>query len=148
VSSQAATARLTQRAGDLDVAFGAEVAAAPIAAFREWEHATGERFAELKRIQQPTLVVNGTHDEMIPVRNSYWLSENLRDAVLLTYPDSGHGALFQFHQSFSRGSHPRAFHDLSDRLADQVHHRAQLPAMAFSGFDRQLRTTGALEKVS
>jgi pimeloyl-ACP methyl ester carboxylesterase len=41
-------------------------------------------------------------DEMIPVSNSYWLSEILPNAVLLTYPDSGHGSLFQFHESFTR----------------------------------------------
>ena len=39
-------------------------------------------------------------DEMIPVQNSYWLSANLPNAVLLTYPDSGHGSLFQFHEFF------------------------------------------------
>lgn len=44
---------------------------------------------------------------MIPVSNSYRLSENLPNAVLLTYPDSGHGSLFQFHQSFTR--HAAAF---------------------------------------
>ena len=60
------------------------------------------RFGTLKTIPQPTLVVNGVHDEMIPVQNSYWLGENLPNAVLLTYPDSGHGSLFQFHESFTR----------------------------------------------
>jgi len=39
---------------------------------------------------------------MIPVSNSYWLSANLPNAVLLTYPDSGHGSLFQFAESFTR----------------------------------------------
>jgi pimeloyl-ACP methyl ester carboxylesterase len=53
-------------------------------------------------IRHPTLVVNGVHDEMIPVSNSYWLSAHLPNAVLLTYPDSGHGSLFQFHESFTR----------------------------------------------
>jgi pimeloyl-ACP methyl ester carboxylesterase len=105
-SSQAAggafVARLAQRRDDRDQASGPEVAVEQIAAFREWEHFTGDRFSDLQRIQQPTLVVNGIHDEMIPVRNSYWLSENLPNAVLLTYPDSGHGALFQFHESFTR----------------------------------------------
>ena len=48
------------------------------------------------------LVVNGIHDEMIPVSNSYRLVENLPNAVLLAYPDSGHGSLFQFHESFTR----------------------------------------------
>jgi pimeloyl-ACP methyl ester carboxylesterase len=73
-----------------------------MAAFRDWEQFSGERFASLKSICQPTLVINGVHDDMIPVRNSYWLSENLPNAVLLTYPDSGHGSLFQFPESFTR----------------------------------------------
>jgi pimeloyl-ACP methyl ester carboxylesterase len=73
-----------------------------MAAFVDWEQLKGDRFANLKNVRQPTLVVNGIHDEMISVRNSNWLSENLPDAVLLTYPDSGHGSLFQFHESFTR----------------------------------------------
>ena len=104
-SSQAAgkafVARLGERTEDLDPASGPAVVAAQMAAFRDWEQFRGERFADLKAIQQPTLVVNGVHDEMIPVRNSYWLSENLPNAILLTYPDSGHGSLFQFHESFT-----------------------------------------------
>jgi pimeloyl-ACP methyl ester carboxylesterase len=47
-------------------------------------------------------VVNGVFDNMIPVRNSYRLSEHLPNATLLTYPDAGHGSLFQFHESFVR----------------------------------------------
>jgi pimeloyl-ACP methyl ester carboxylesterase len=118
-SSQAAgeafVARLAQRTDDRDPASGPEVSAAQIAAFREWEHFTGDRFADLQRIQQPTLVVNGVRDEMIPVRNSYWLSENLPNAVLLTYPDSGHGALFQFPESFTR--HAAAFLNSNSHFA-------------------------------
>jgi len=79
-----------------------EIAAAQIAAFREWEQCSGRRFADLRSIRQPTLVVNGVHDEMIPIVNSYRLAENLPNAVLFTYPDSGHGSLFQFHESFTR----------------------------------------------
>lgn len=105
-SSQAAAEafikRLMQRTQDREPVSGPAVAQAQMAAFREWESATGDRFASLRSIRQPTLVVNGVHDEMIPVRNSYWLSENLPNAVLLTYPDSGHGSLFQFHESFTR----------------------------------------------
>jgi pimeloyl-ACP methyl ester carboxylesterase len=105
-SSQSAGAafveRLAQRKEDLDTASGPEVAAAQIAAFREWEQSSGARFAGLKDIHQPTLVVNGLHDEMIPVSNSYRLIENLPNSVLLVYPDSGHGSLFQFHDSFTR----------------------------------------------
>jgi pimeloyl-ACP methyl ester carboxylesterase len=95
-------ARLAQRKEDLEPASGPAVAKAQMTSFRDWEQFKGERFSDLKNIRQPTLVVNGIHDEMIPVRNSYWLSENLPDAVLMTYPDSGHGSLFQFHESFTR----------------------------------------------
>jgi pimeloyl-ACP methyl ester carboxylesterase len=106
VTSQAEGAafieRLMQRKSDRDTVSGPQVASAQIAAFREWEQFTGERFAALKDVRQPALVINGVHDEMIPVRNSYWLSESLPNAVLLTYPDSGHGSLFQFHESFTR----------------------------------------------
>jgi pimeloyl-ACP methyl ester carboxylesterase len=105
-TSQAAgaafVARLGQRTGDREPPAGPQVAVAQRAAFREWEQFTGERFADLERIGQPTLVINGVRDEMIPVANSYRLGEHLPDAVLLTYPDAGHGALFQFHESFTR----------------------------------------------
>jgi pimeloyl-ACP methyl ester carboxylesterase len=110
-SSQAAgrrfIERLAQRKEDVDPASGPDVAAAQIAAFREWEQSVGTRFGDLKDIHQPTLVVNGFLDEMIPVSNSYRLAENLPNAVLLAYPDSGHGSLFQFHDSFTR--HAAAF---------------------------------------
>ena len=48
-----------------------------LAAFPEWDRVTGERFADLKGIRHPALVVQGFNDQMIPVRNSYWLAENL-----------------------------------------------------------------------
>jgi len=99
--------RLAQRKEDLDTASGPDVASAQMAAFREWEQSTETRFADLRAIDHPTLVINGIHDEMIPVSNSYRLSENLPNAVLLAYPDSGHGSLFQFHESFTR--HAAAF---------------------------------------
>jgi pimeloyl-ACP methyl ester carboxylesterase len=102
-SSQAAgnafVARLAQRK-DWEPVSGPNVAAAQIAAFRAWEQVDGERFAKLRNITQPCLVVNGVFDAMIPVRNSYALAEHLPNAMLLVYPDAGHGSLFQFHESF------------------------------------------------
>src|SRR5262249_43651432 len=86
-------ARLMERKEDREPPSGPNVAKAQTAAFREWEQFSGERFAELKGVSHPTLVVQGFHDEMIPVRNSYWLAENLPNATLLVYPDAGHGSL-------------------------------------------------------
>jgi pimeloyl-ACP methyl ester carboxylesterase len=94
--------RLLARKEDRDGVSGPEVANAQMAAFRDWERFTGERFADLRSIKHPTLVVNGVHDQMIPVVNSYSLAENLPNAVLLTYPDAGHASLFQYHDSFAR----------------------------------------------
>lgn len=110
-SSQAAgeafISRLLQRKDDREPVSGPEVAQAQMLAFRDWDKFPGKRFADLAAIRQPTLVVNGLHDQMIPISNSYWLAENLPNAVLLAYPDSGHGSLFQFHESFI--NHAKAF---------------------------------------
>jgi hypothetical protein len=62
--------------------------AAQRAAIIAWSKATGERNAQVDDITQPALVVNGNHD---------------------IYPDSGHGALFQFPELFV--AHGRLFLD-------------------------------------
>jgi pimeloyl-ACP methyl ester carboxylesterase len=114
-AGEAFVGRIMQRQDDLDPSSKPEVAQAQIAAFREWDRYTGDRFADLKGIRQATLVVNGTFDTMIAVRNSYWLAEHLPNAVLLTYPDAGHGSLFQYPESFTR--HANAFLALESDLA-------------------------------
>jgi pimeloyl-ACP methyl ester carboxylesterase len=106
-AAEAFVARLMQRTDDREPPAGPNVGSAQMAAFREWERFTGERFADLKGIRHPTFVVQGFNDEMIPVRNSYWLAENLPNAVLLAYPDAGHGSPFQYPESFTR--HAAAF---------------------------------------
>jgi pimeloyl-ACP methyl ester carboxylesterase len=107
--------RISQRKDDRDPAAGPKVANAQIAAFREWEAFKGERFADLRAIRQPALVVNGVHDEMIAVRNSYWLADNLPNAVLLVYPDAGHGSIFKYADSFTR--HVAAFLSVASESA-------------------------------
>jgi pimeloyl-ACP methyl ester carboxylesterase len=49
---------------------------------------------------QPTLVMNGHHDIMIPTVNAYILSQHISNAQLIVYPDSGHGSLFQYPRLF------------------------------------------------
>jgi len=101
-AGQAFATRLGARTEDREPPSGPKVAQAQLAAFRGWERVEGERFGKLRRITQPCLVVNGVRDMMIPVRNSYFLAEHLPSAMLVTYPDAGHGSLFQFHDSFVR----------------------------------------------
>ncbi len=101
-AGQAFVSRLAARTGEWEPISGPKVAGAQLAAFRGWERIDGERFGKLRKIRQPCLVVNGVLDNMIPVRNSYALAENLPRAMLLTYPDAGHGSLFQYAESFVR----------------------------------------------
>ena len=73
---------------------------AQLAAIRAWGEANGEVFALLSRIEHAVLVVNGTHDIMIPSFNAYALSQQVPDAQLILYPDAGHGSLAQYPEWF------------------------------------------------
>jgi len=54
-----------------------------------------------QQAQRVFLVVNGKDDIMVPTINSYILQQNLPDARLILYPDSGHGSHFQFSDEFA-----------------------------------------------
>ena len=76
------------------------VAPAQAAAIRQWGEHPGERFAYLKQIRQPTLVVNGTHDVIVYTVNSLHLAQQLPNAKLILYPDANHSSLFQYADEF------------------------------------------------
>jgi pimeloyl-ACP methyl ester carboxylesterase len=50
----------------------------------------------LTGIQNPTLVVQGDNDQMIPTKLSHLLAGLIPDAHIRIYPDAGHGFLFQY----------------------------------------------------
>jgi pimeloyl-ACP methyl ester carboxylesterase len=54
----------------------------------------------LKSIRQPTLIVQGSNDVIIPTHNSYVLQQNLPNAQLIVYPDANHGSLYQYPELF------------------------------------------------
>lgn len=56
--------------------------------------------ADLSKITQPTLVVNGDNDRMVPSQNSYALAKRIPNSKLIIYKDSGHGGIFQNHDEF------------------------------------------------
>lgn len=58
------------------------------------------RYRYLEKLRQQVLVVNGQNDIMVPTINSYILQQYLPNATLLLFPDSGHGAIFQFPELF------------------------------------------------
>ena len=76
------------RTADVDIPSSVQTMSAQRAAIAEWRHARCERYADLKAIGQPTLVVNGSRDVMVPTINSYILSQNIPNAQLIIYPDT------------------------------------------------------------
>ena len=71
-------------------------AAAQLGAIRDWgEIPTTDRYAMLKTIQQPTLIVHGNKDVVVDSINAVILEKNLSDATLLILPDASHGAQSQ-----------------------------------------------------
>jgi pimeloyl-ACP methyl ester carboxylesterase len=59
-----------------------------------------ETYARLNDLRQPTLVVNGNNDIVIPTINSYLLQQHLPNAHLILYPDASHGAHYQYPELF------------------------------------------------
>jgi pimeloyl-ACP methyl ester carboxylesterase len=103
VSHAAGVAFLKRKATRIqgrDTPNGANVARAQVAAILEWGQPLGERFAYLKDIRQPTLIVTGDHDVICYTVNSLHLAQNLPNAKLIIYSDSSHGSYNQHHEEF------------------------------------------------
>jgi pimeloyl-ACP methyl ester carboxylesterase len=100
--------RIVARA-DRDTPVSDQSIAAQRAAIAAYGAAKDPAYANLKALELPVLVVNGTDDIIIPTINSYILQQFLPDAELILYPDAGHGAHFQYPGLFAR--HARIFLD-------------------------------------
>jgi pimeloyl-ACP methyl ester carboxylesterase len=93
--------RQAQRTADRDPESSAQTVGAQATAIVAWgSNGNSRSTRRLQRISQPVLVVNGKNDIMVPTINSYALFQELPDARLTLYPDSGHGGLFQYAESF------------------------------------------------
>ena len=69
--------RLGARSEDREPPSGDQIARAQLAAIQTWATSNGDRFARLREIKQPVLVVNGSNDIMVPTVNSFHLAQNL-----------------------------------------------------------------------
>lgn len=89
--------RLAERTKDRDKKITVTALQAQLKALRLWG---AKRPADLSKVQHPVLVANGDSDRMVPSRNTHDLARRLPNSELVIYPDSGHGAVFQFHADF------------------------------------------------
>jgi pimeloyl-ACP methyl ester carboxylesterase len=93
--------RLQSRNEDRDLPVSRNSAVAQLAAIREWGTIppTG-RYAALKNITHPALIVHGSKDIVVAPINALILAEHLPNAQLIVYPDSSHAAQYQHAKVF------------------------------------------------
>jgi pimeloyl-ACP methyl ester carboxylesterase len=94
-------ARAGARSEDRDPDSGDDVMQPQARALIGWCASKDEAHSMLRAIGQPTLIVCGSDDTMLPAENSYRMFKAMPNAQLVLYPDAGHGALFQYPDVFS-----------------------------------------------
>ncbi|MFZ1253220.1 MAG: alpha/beta hydrolase [Trichococcus flocculiformis] len=92
-------ARIKERKHNRDKMISLKGYYTQLKAINRWGKSTP---ADLSKIKQPILVVNGEADRMVPTENSYELVQRLPNSKLVIYKDAGHGAIFQYHEEFTK----------------------------------------------
>ncbi len=93
--------RLSERTDNRDKDITVSAYVAQLQALSAWGRKAP---ADLSRIRQPVLVVNGDNDRMVPTVNTHDLARRLPNSQLIIYPDAGHAGAFQFHADFVASS--------------------------------------------
>lgn len=97
-AAKAFIGRLHERSTDRDTAVGISVLRTQLAAIEKYGRSAP---SDLSRITADTLIANGDHDRMVPTPLSEDLRRRIPGSELIIYPDSGHGGIFQYHDTFA-----------------------------------------------
>jgi len=90
--------RLQERTADRDKAISLKAFQTQLTAIARFGRSAP---SDLSGITQPTLIANGDHDRMVPSILSEDLHRRIPGSELIIYPDSGHGAVFQYSEQFA-----------------------------------------------
>ena len=88
--------RIRARKIDRDTDVTATAASRQKQALASWGAPHPNSSSYLKRIKQPVLLVDGSNDVVFYTVNAIELQRALPNAQLIIYPDSNHGALYQY----------------------------------------------------
>ena len=97
-AARAFVERLEERTRDRDAPITVKAFRKQLKAIKRWGRATP---ADLSVMNQPTLIANGDNDRMVPTTLSEDLHRRIVRSQLIIYPNSGHGAIFQYHNEFA-----------------------------------------------
>ena len=97
-AARAFVERLDERTEDRDAKITVRAFRTQLKAIKRWGRSTP---ADLSLITQPTLIANGDNDRMVPTALSEDMHQRITGSQLTIYPNSGHGAIFQYHREFA-----------------------------------------------
>lgn len=100
LAGKASFTRVHLRTVDRDLALSDATSTAQFTAVLAWAQPDAAALEELKTIKNPVLIVHGDKDLPISIENAHHMKQNLENAVLLEFPDSGHAAFYQNHEAF------------------------------------------------
>lgn len=97
-AGKAFVARLRERTADRDRPFRVSTLGTQLKAIQRFGRSAP---SDLSAITQPTLIANGDNDRMVPSVLSHDLHRRIAGSELIIYPNSGHGAIFQYWEKFA-----------------------------------------------
>lgn len=97
-AARAFVERLEERTQDRDAKITVRAFQTQLKAIKRWGRSTP---ADLSAITQSTLIANGDNDRMVPTVLSADMHRRIAGSQLTVYPNSGHGAIFQYHREFA-----------------------------------------------
>ena len=95
-AGQASAGRIFARQEGRDESPSLETKDAQYRAVENWGVQDWATVRRLTGITQPSLVLQGDHDVMIPTKASHLMAALIPDAQLHIYPDASHGSIFQY----------------------------------------------------